>query len=258
MDDDGWSDPRDEDAGAREEPPARFPLDHALIVAALIALHLAIVLWIAAGLPPGWGLIEWGALRKGATFLQPWRLVTSLLLHSGIRHVLANGVSMMVFAVPLLSWVGLRRTAIVYLAAGVGGGITAAALTDHGTYILGSSGAVSGLFGAWVVLALARARESDLPRRARIRAAGIALLVLPSLVNPTTADGGRISVSSHLGGAATGMAVGILLSRGWLRRERGWGRFPNPGFGDSILPSHSGDAPSSSPGEPDGDERSSR
>jgi len=209
------------DAGPPDEAPgpARFPFDQVLVVAAVIAVHLAIVLWVAADLPPGWGLVKWGALRAGATLVQPWRLVTSLLVHSDVRHVLANGVSMLVFAVPMLSWVGLRRTAIVYLAAGVGGGVTAAALTDAGTYILGSSGAVAGLFGAWVVLALHRARGSDLPRLARIRAAGIALLVLPSLVNPTTAEGGRISVSSHLGGAATGMVVGMLLSRGWLRRS---------------------------------------
>ena len=189
-----------------------------LVVAAVVVLHLAIALWVAADLPPGWGVVKWGALRKGATALQPWRLFTSLLVHSGVRHVLANGVSMLVFAVPLLSWVGLRRTAIVYLAAGVGGGITAVTLTDYGTYILGSSGAVAGLFGAWLVLALERARASDLPRRARIRAAGIALLVLPTLVNPTTGDGERVSVSSHIGGAATGMIVGMALSRGWLRQ----------------------------------------
>lgn len=184
----------------------------------MIAVHLAVVLWIAAGLPPGWKLWEWGALRKGATLLQPWRLVTSLFLHADVSHVLWNGVSMMVFAVPLITWVGYARAGVVYLAAGIGGGIAAVTLSDYGTFILGSSGAVSGLFGAWVVLALDHARGSELPRRARIRTAGVALLVLPSLVNPTTASGDPISVSSHLGGAATGMAVGILLSRGWLRR----------------------------------------
>jgi len=208
----------DETVLPSEEPePARFPRDQVLVVAAVIAVHLGIVLWIAAGLPPGWGIIEWGSLRKGATLLQPWRLVTSLVIHSGVVHVLANGVSMLVFAVPLLSWFGLRRTSIVYLTAGIGGGITAVMLTDYGTYILGSSGAVAGLFGAWVVVAMHRANESDLPRVARIRAAGIALLVLPSFLNPTTAEGGRVSISSHLGGMATGMVLGVLLSRGWLR-----------------------------------------
>ena len=188
-----------------------------LIVAAVIALHLAIVLAVEGGLVPGRALIEAGALRKGATLVEPWRLVTSLVLHSGVRHVLANALSMLVFAVPLLGWVGLRRAAMVYLAAGIGGGITAVTLGDFGVRILGSSGAVAGLFGAWIVLALERARLADLPGRARLRTAGIALLVLPSLVNPMTAEGRPVSVSSHLGGAITGMLVGMALSRGWLR-----------------------------------------
>ena len=203
--------------GDDDEAPARFPRRQVATVAALIGIHLAIVLWIEAG--SVWGLIEWGALRKGSTLLQPWRLVTSLVLHSDVAHVLWNGLSMAVFAVPLMTWVGFRRTAVVYLAAGLGGAIASVSLADYGTFILGSSGAVSGLFGAWVVLALDRARESDLPGRARIRTAGVALLVLPSLINPTTADGQPISVSSHLAGAATGMVVGVLLSRGWLRGE---------------------------------------
>ena len=190
-----------------------------LIVAAVIALHLLLVLAVDGGLLARHAMLEQGALRKGATLVEPWRLVTSLVLHSSVRHVLANGLSMLVFAVPLLGWVGLPRAALVYLAAGVGGGITAVALADFGVSILGSSGAVAGLFGAWVVLALERASLADLPGRARLRTAGIALLVLPSLVNPLTAEGRPVSVSSHLGGALTGMLVGMALSRGWLRRS---------------------------------------
>ena len=189
-----------------------------LIVAAVIALHLLLVLAVDGGLLSRESIVEQGALRKGATVVEPWRLVTSLVLHSSVQHVLANGLSMLVFAVPLLGWVGLRRAAMVYLAAGIGGGITAVALSDFGVRILGSSGAVSGLFGAWVVLALERASVADLPNRVRLRTAGIALLVLPSLVNPVTAEGHPVSVSSHLGGALTGMLVGMALSRGWLRR----------------------------------------
>jgi rhomboid protease GluP len=190
-----------------------------LIVAAVIALHLLLVLAVDGGLLSRESIVEQGALRKGATVVEPWRLVTSLVLHSSVQHVLANGLSMLVFAVPLLGWVGLRRAAMVYLAAGIGGGITAVALSDFGVRILGSSGAVSGLFGAWVVLALERASVADLPNRVRLRTAGIALLVLPSLVNPVTAEGRPVSVSSHLGGALTGMLVGMALSRGWLRSE---------------------------------------
>ena len=199
-----------------EEPPARFPGRQVAAVVALIVLHALIVLWIIA-VSPEVSPFEWGGLRKGRTALEPWRLFTSLLLHADLRHVVANGLSMLVFGVPLLEWVGRRRTGWVYLAAGLGGGIAAVTFASYGTTIIGSSGAVSGLFGAWVVLSLHRARAEDLPGRARIRTAGIALLVLPSLINPSTPGGQPISVSSHLAGAAVGMIVGAYLSRGWLR-----------------------------------------
>lgn len=215
MGDDTWESFEEERAAQHE--PARFPAAAVATVAGVILLHLAIVLWMAAGLPPGrFGLIDGAGLKRGAVLLEPWRLFSSLFVHADVRHALANGISMLVFAVPLLSWVGRLRTAAVYLATGVGGGVVAVLLSGYGPTIIGSSGAVSGLFGAWVVLALDEARRADLPGRARLRTLGVALLLLPSLIQPTTPGGQPVSVSSHLGGAGTGMLLGALLSRGWL------------------------------------------
>lgn len=213
--------PLDDDE-LQEAPPTslqRFPARLVLSVAALILLHLVIVLWIRQSGDSGWKLLRRGGLLAGGTVLEPWRLLTSLLLHSDPLHVFWNGVSMMVFAVPLLTDLGYARTALIYLAAGIGGGIAAASFADAGTLIIGSSGAVAGLFGAWVVLTLWRARSTALPARSRIRTLGLAMLVLPSLLNPMTSTGRPISVSSHVGGLATGMLIGALIARG-LRGPR--------------------------------------
>ena len=199
-----------------ETRPTPFPRREVATVAALILVHLAIVAWM--DLVPGraFAVVQWGALRKGMTAVEPWRLVTSMFLHADYPHVLWNGLSTMIFAVPLLGILGYRRGALVYLAAGVGGGMTAVAFAGFSARTIGSSGAVAGLFGAWLVLTLQRARLAALPGRTRIRSAGIALLVLPSLIQPLTGSGMPISVGSHLGGAATGMIVGALLSKYWL------------------------------------------
>ena len=45
------------------------------------------------------------------------------------------------------------------------------------------------------------------------------MLVLPSLLSPMTATGQSVSVSSHVGGLATGMLIGVLLSSGMLLRK---------------------------------------
>jgi len=150
--------------------------------------------------------------------LQPWRLVTSLVLHSDLRHAFWNAISMTVFALPLLTYLGRRKTASIYLCAGIGGAVTALLFADAGTRIVGSSGAVAGLFGAWVVVALARIDPEELPGRARLRIAGVALLILPSLLSPVTSSGQHVSVSSHLGGLTTGAAIGVLITRGMLHR----------------------------------------
>jgi membrane associated rhomboid family serine protease len=196
----------------------RFPWRPIQTVAALVLLHFALVFYmIGVG---GREMVVAGALLKGRMLDEPWRLFTALFLHSGPTHAFWNGAATLVFAVPLLTDRGYLPTALIYLASGVGGGIAALYYAAGGTLILGSSGAVAGLFGAWLVLRLRRDRWAPLGWRARIRTAGVALLVLPSLLNPVTASGQPVSVSSHLGGLATGTLIGAVLSSGLLRLRR--------------------------------------
>jgi membrane associated rhomboid family serine protease len=179
------------------ERDRRFPWVEVRTVAALVLAHLLQVLWVVGPWPPGRELLQLGGLLPGQTIAEPWRLVTSLFLHADPSHVLWNGLSMLVFAVPLLVRLGLPRTALIYLAAGTGGGVAAVAFANPGVVIIGSSGAVAGLFGAWIVLTLRASRRLVLGWRARVRTLGIALLFLPSLLNPTTSAGRPGSVSSH-------------------------------------------------------------
>jgi len=187
--------------------------------AGLVAVHLAIVLWMVSPVAPDRRLLAWGGLERTVAPSEPWRLLTSLFLHVDPAHVLWNGLSMLVFAVALIGEIGYGGTALIYLAAGVGGGVAALAFAEPGTIVVGSSGAVAGLFGAWVAWTFGAARRATLTRRARFRTIGIALLVLPALLNPTTASGQSVSVSSHLGGMATGVVIGVLLGAVLRRGE---------------------------------------
>jgi len=202
-------------------PHDKFPWRPVQIVGSVILLHFAIVFAMIGSPDAGRGLIRTGALLKGATVDQPWRLLTSLFLHSDPLHVFWNGASMIVFAVPLLIERGVLRTSLIYFASGIGGAVTALYFAWTGTMIIGSSGAVAGLFGAWVVQTLHRSRRASLTWRARIRTLGIAMLVLPSLLSPITSTGNPVSVSSHLGGLASGVVVGALLGGGLLKRRSG-------------------------------------
>lgn len=211
-DDDEEEGPEDEH-GETGERAARavFPWRPTLAVLAVIAVHLAVVLLAASPLVDRWTLMQRLGVRDETTWREPWRLLTSLFVHSGIRHVLFNGLSMLAFAVPLLERLPWRRVAAVYLAGGLGGAVLASATNAGGTVTIGSSGAVAGLFGAWLAWRLGQRTGGTGGRHAMLRTWGVALLVLPSLLAPATPDGQRISVASHVGGLLVGLALGVRL-----------------------------------------------
>jgi membrane associated rhomboid family serine protease len=210
----------EDDDGSEPEPPARFPRRDVLAVALVVAFHLALVVGAEALLDSPRRALSLGGLIAGRTHAEPWRLLTAMFLHVDVSHALWNGASMLVFAVPLLHHLGGLRTGAIYLAAGLGGGLAAVSFAGPGTVIVGSSGAVAGLFGAWIVIALRQARRRERSWRTRIRTLGVAALVLPSLLSPVSSSGHRISVSAHLGGMLTGMLIGALIGSRLLAQLR--------------------------------------
>jgi membrane associated rhomboid family serine protease len=174
---------------------------------------MAIVLGLVGQNPDFMRFTRFGGVVAGRVTEQPWRLLSSLFIHADPSHVFWNGLSMLVFAVPVILDIGYLGAAVIYLAGGVVGGIAGASAVRDGVVLFGSSGAVSALFGAWVAITLLRARRSGLPRRARVRVIGLALLILPSLVSPMTSSGQSISVAAHLGGMAAGFVAGLVAWR---------------------------------------------
>jgi membrane associated rhomboid family serine protease len=209
----------DADAPKKPAPRHAFPWGPVRVVAAVFLVHLAIVLGLVGRDPDFMRFSRLGAVVAGKVTEQPWRLLTSMFVHADPAHVVWNGVSMLVFAVPVILDVGYLGAAIVYVAGGVVGGIAGAAAVPEGVVLFGSSGAVSALFGAWIAITLLRARRTGFPRRARMRTIGVSLLILPTLVNPETSSGQSISVAAHLGGLGAGIAAGLIAWVNGLVRE---------------------------------------
>ena len=203
-----------DDDETEDEPhelePAISPRGAIQAAAALILVHFAILFGLVGPDPKASHLAAIGGLIMRPDGLVPSGLLTSLFLHSDVKHVLWNGLSLVAFAVPAVQWMGYARTAIVYLLAGIAGGLAALAAYPPGTVTVGSSGAVAGLFGAWLAIRLLRARHAPKTRHAFVRAFGIGLLVLPTLIPSGPVGDRRVSVASHLGGAAAGFVLGAL------------------------------------------------
>ncbi len=148
---------------------------------------------------------------------QPWAMILSYsFLHAGPGHFAGNlaGLWVMGQALPEMLRAGSRILA-VWVAGVLGGGLAFGLLAASPAPMIGASGAVFGLVGAWWWADTARRRlpsGPSLPRRL-LRAAGLGLLlVLANLAMYATSTAG-IAWETHLGGFLAGAAAAALLRR---------------------------------------------
>jgi membrane associated rhomboid family serine protease len=85
---------------------------------------------------------------------EPWRLVTSQLLHEGAAHLALNALGLLVLGGWLERQIGAARTGLVAVAAGVGA-MLGCALAGY-ERVVGASGLVMGFAGALIALELRR------------------------------------------------------------------------------------------------------
>jgi membrane associated rhomboid family serine protease len=85
------------------------------------------------------------------TEFQPWRMLTALFLHGSFLHILFNMYSLLIFGPILEHALGRWRFLALYLLSGLGGSI-AVLLIAPGIAVVGASGAIFGLLGAFFVI----------------------------------------------------------------------------------------------------------
>ncbi len=219
-----------------------------VLIGILIAVHVAVERrWIA-------GATLWQlALIPAEPKL--WAPVTACFLHAGWWHLAGNVLYLALFGAPLEDRLGRARMATVYLTAGAGALMVQAIVALRfmpglaWAPIVGASGAVAGLLGAfWVRLPHARVRVGAALllllhglHKVQVRmvnaAAAILVWVLLQLVYALAAgSSGQVAYWAHLGGLALGAglaAVGkawdhganerrLVRGRRYLQRGRGF------------------------------------
>jgi len=150
------------------------------------------------------GLIPVDALAR------PWTIVTSMFVHGGLWHILANMITLYFFGRYLCSLVGGKKFLIVYFVGGILGSVFYILLAPPFSITIGASGAVFALGGALAVM------------RPRLR---VFIFPIPAPLPLWVAViGGFFIISffpnvawqAHLGGLAFGLAIGYFFRR----RER--------------------------------------
>eukprot|EP00934_Nitzschia_sp_Nitz4_P005209 Nitzschia sp. Nitz4//scaffold25_size161228//123082//124288//NITZ4_002449-RA/size161228-augustus-gene-0.116-mRNA-1//1//CDS//3329544643//5199//frame0 len=161
-------------------------------------------------------LSEWGA-KNAYNILEEdewWRLVTPILLHAGVIHLLCNiAVQLDTGAFFEREW-GSTKWLIIYLSSAVGSSTLSMIFMPE--YIsVGSSGSVMGLFGAKLAEVICRFCESDRTEQGRIghqvrkeqcvaASCSVAMVMAFSFVP-------YVDWSAHLGGLIGGFCVGMIL-----------------------------------------------
>jgi membrane associated rhomboid family serine protease len=192
----------------------RHHISSAPVVIALVVLNVAA---FAVELRMGYGanpevLLRLGALDPLSVIFghQYWRLLTALFLHYGILHLLFNLFALYVLGPPLEKAIGGIRFLVCYLVSGIGSSAGVVLLTllrlVHPAELVGASGCVMGVVGAWAGLLLRHRHAPNAKRRLSNIVLIIAVQTVFDIFTP------QVSMSAHLCGLVTGFLLGLLIA----------------------------------------------
>lgn len=212
----------------------------AVVTRGLIAINLAVFIYESVlAMQGGRGLSEFllehslvpHRLFDGLSEERQWLTVlTSMFLHGSVAHVAGNCWFLWVFGRSVEGRLGAVRYLLFYLLAGVGAAALQVGLSLHSTLpMLGASGAISGVMGAFLVLFPKAWVFTLVPWVVPVvpLPAFVLLFVwfvlqalngMGSLVDDVAARGG-VAWWAHAGGFLTGLIVTI-----WLKRNGSIGR----------------------------------
>ena len=160
------------------------------------------------------GLHRLGALEPFAVIYQHqyWRILTALFLHAGLLHLVFNLFALWVLGPPLERAIGTLRFCVCYLLSGVGSSVgvvwLAQAHVARADQLVGASGCIMGVVGAWAAYLL---RHRHLPL-ARQRLVNIAFIVVMQTAFDLSTP--QVSMAAHLCGLVSGFAVGLAVASG--------------------------------------------
>lgn len=144
-------------------------------------------------------------------------LITSMFLHGGFMHLIGNMLYLWIFGNNIEDVMGHKRFILFYLACGIIAAMSHAMLSsDSVVPMIGASGAISGVLGAYVLL-FPKARVQVLVpfgffMHIMIIPAGFVLgfWFILQIINgtfSTAGGGGGVAWFAHIGGFLAGMAL---------------------------------------------------
>jgi membrane associated rhomboid family serine protease len=173
----------------------------------LIAIN--ILVYIGLFTIPGFDQqVAFAKYYQGSEFGSILRVITSGFAHdtSDVLHILFNMYSLYVLGTIIEPMIGKLRFVLLYMLSIFGGGLGVLYLAEFGTSVVGASGAIFGLMGAYLVLL--RALKLDASQMYVLIGINLVLGFLPG-----------IAWQAHVGGLIVGGVIALMYA-GTRRREK--------------------------------------
>ena len=189
----------------------------ALLVAIAVPFVLEVVIGGPQALfnPSSQLLFKLGAMQPIAVAAgQFWRLFTAMFLHAGLLHVALNAYFFWLFGRMVEANFGRTWMLLIYLVSGFIASAASYAFGPIGALAVGASGAISGVFGAFIAYNYRR-------RHLAMNAANLRTAVTVIVLNALIAFGYRaIDWRAHVGGLVAGYALGYIADRSGPARQQ--------------------------------------
>ncbi|WDF49498.1 rhomboid family intramembrane serine protease [Paenibacillus sp. KACC 21273] len=186
------------------------------VTSLILLINLAVFIFLSfnGGSTNPQTLADYGAVTNVPMYDQWWRVITAIFLHNGFSHLLSNSFGLIVFAPPLERLIGSWRYVVLYMASGIIGNVISLELyqqSGNSVVAVGASGAIYGIYGAFLYIALFQRQIMDEASRKTM----YTILVL-GLIFTFVVPG--IGIWAHVGGLIAGFFIyGLMLRLTGLR-----------------------------------------
>ena len=210
----------------RKGPGRPFRGGISVTKALLVAIAIPFVIEIVVGGPralfdPSAQLLfDLGAMAPPAVADgQFWRLFTAMFLHAGLLHVALNAYFFWLFGRVVESVFGRTWMLLIFLVSGFLASVASYAFGPVLTLAVGASGAISGVFGAFIAY---NYRRRHLAANAANLRMALTVIVLNAFIAIAYSS---IDWRAHVGGLVAGLALGYLADDAVPARQRAVARF---------------------------------
>jgi membrane associated rhomboid family serine protease len=156
-----------------------------------------------------------------------------MFLHVGWIHLIGNMLYLWIFGNNIEDRLGPVLYLVFYIAAGIVAGLTQVYISpDSSVPLVGASGAIAGVLGAYLILYPSARVVSLVFLGYFITTVNVPAVIVLGLwfvlqlitgvasLGAPSADSGGVATFAHVGGFVMGMVVGVLLRVGQTRRDR--------------------------------------